>query len=313
MRKIIISEENAKQRIDKFLSSGIFFDGKITRGEIVEKIKAEKILVNNKKIKPSYALKKDDEITIGFKQEEKKILKKNKQIKIPIIYQDENIIVINKPAGIQAHPDFYEKEKTIANYLLEDFPEIENVHDDSNGAWMRPGIVHRLDKDTSGLMLIARNKKTFLELKRQFQAREVAKKYQAIVYGVPDLRVGEIDKPMARSADYRKQVVAGKKTKTIIREAVTNYRFLKKIGTNFSLLELAPKTGRMHQLRVHLTFIGHPIVGDKKYYLKNILRDAYAGRQLLHAKNIRFSLLGKSYEFETELPADFVAFIERKM
>ncbi len=313
MQKIVIAEEYAKQRIDKFLSSGIFFDGKITRNEIVEKIKEEKILVNDKKIKPSYFLKKDDEIKIDFNWEEKNFLKKNNQIKIPIVYQDENIIVIDKPAGVRVHPDSYEKEKTIVNYLLVDFPEIENVHDDSGGAKMRPGIVHRLDKDTSGVMLVARNKKTLLELKRQFQEREIVKKYQAVVYGIPDLLAGEINKPMARSSDYRKQVIAGKKTKTIVREAVTNYQFLEKIGNNFSLLELAPKTGRMHQIRVHLTSIGHPIVGDKKYYLKNISRDAYIGRQLLHAKNICLNLFGKSYEFETELPDDFLTFISRKI
>ncbi len=313
MQKIIISEEDARQRIDKFLSNGIFFDEKITRNEIVEKIKEEKILVNGRKIKPSYFLKKDDEINVDFKWEEKKSLKKNNQIKIPIIYQDENIIVVDKPAGVQVHPDSHEKEKTIVNYLLTDFPEIESVHDDSVGAEMRPGIVHRLDKDTSGVMLITRNEKAFLELKRQFQAREIVKKYQAIVYGVTGLLAGEINKPMARSSDYRKQVIAGKKTKTIIREAVTNYRLLKKIGNKFSLLELTPKTGRMHQIRVHLTSIGHPIVGDKKYYLKNILCDAYAGRQLLHAKNIQFSLFGKNYEFETELPADFMAFLSGKI
>jgi 23S rRNA pseudouridine1911/1915/1917 synthase len=311
MQKIIIDKENAAQRIDKFLSGGIFFGGKITRSEIVEKIKAGKILVSSKKIKPSYVLRENDEIAINFKLEEKGALKKNETIKIPIIYQDENFIVIDKPAGIQVHPDFHEKENTLVNYLLVDFPEIEGVHNGSGDAELRPGIVHRLDKETSGVMLVARNQKTLLELKRQFQAKEVTKKYQAIVYGEPNPTEGVIEKPMARSANYKRQVVAGSKTKTIIREAVTKYKLLEKIGNNFSLLELSPKTGRMHQLRVHLTSIGNPIVGDKKYYLKSVLRQEGIERQLLHAKNIRFELFGKSYEFEAPLPADFEEFLKK--
>lgn len=311
MQKIIVDKEHVGQRIDKFLSGGIFFNGKISRSEIVEKIKMGKVLVGDKKIKPSYALRENDEIMIDFKLEERGSLKKNKTIKIPIIYQDENFIVIDKPAGIQVHPDFYEKEKTLVNYLLADFPEIERVHDDSVGADLRPGIVHRLDKETSGVMIVARNQKTFLELKRQFQAREISKQYQAIVYGVPNPTSGVIEKPMARSNDYRKQVVAGSKTRTIIREAITNYELLKKIGNKFSLLELRPRTGRMHQLRVHLTSIGNPIVGDKKYYLRRVLRQDGIERQLLHARNISFVLFGESYEFEALLPADFEEFLKK--
>ncbi|MFZ2193792.1 MAG: RluA family pseudouridine synthase [Candidatus Moraniibacteriota bacterium] len=305
MQKIIVKKENIGKRADKFLKEEVFFSGGITRGEIVEKIKAVKILINNKQIKPSYLLKEKDEIMLGFNLEKKERLRKNSDLKIPIVYQNENFIVINKPANIQVHPDFHEKEKTLVNFLLVDFPEIENVHDESVGAEMRPGIVHRLDKETSGIMLVARNQKTFLELKRKFQNKEIAKKYQAIVYGVPNPSEGIIEKPLARSADYRKQVIAGRKTKTIIREAVTKYRTVKEVSSNYALLELEPKTGRMHQLRVHLTSIGYPIVGDKKYYLRGLLRRNEIERQLLHAKNIKFELFGKGYEFEAPLPEDF--------
>ena len=134
------------------------------------------------------------------------------------------------------------------------------------------------------------------------------KKYQAIVYGVPDPAEGVIEKPLARSADYRRQVVAGRKTKTKIREAVTEYRTLKVLGNSFSLLELSPKTGRMHQIRVHLLSIGHPIVGDKKYFLRGIERLDSARRQLLHAQSIKFTLFGSSYKFNSPPPADFLDF-----
>lgn len=310
MLKIIVGIKKAKQRIDKFLSEELFFDEKIARSEIVRQIKAGKVLVNGAKTKPSYNLKEKDEIIIAFQVEKKNTLKKNNTVRIPIIYQDENLIIINKPAGIQTHPDFHEKEKTLVNYLLFDFPEIENIYDDSVGAKLRPGVVHRLDKETSGVMLIARNQKTFLELKRQFKNKEISKKYQAIVYGVPDPQKGTIEKPMARSKNYRKQVIAGTKTKTIIREAITKYKVLRKIGENFSMVELEPKTGRMHQIRVHLTSIGNPIVGDKKYYTKSIKRQNEIKRQLLHAKSIQFKLFGKDYEFEAQLPKEFFVFIE---
>lgn len=311
MQKIIIAKNNAGERVDKFLSKGIFLNAEITRGEIIKKIKSGKILVNKKIAKPSYVLKEGDELEINFILSEKEILKPSAKIKLKIIFQDENLIVIDKPAGMQVHPDDSEKENTLVNYLLAEFPEIKNIHDDSKNGLMRPGIVHRLDKDTSGVMIVARNQKTFLELKRQFQDKEIEKKYQAIVIGVPNPEEGVIEKPLARSTDYRRQVIAGKKTKTKIREAVTFYKTSKIFGDKFALLEVAPKTGRMHQIRVHLTSIGHPIVGDKKYFLKNIKRREEVERQLLHSASIKFSLFGKKYEFNSKLPEDFEEFLKK--
>ncbi|HAI74174.1 MAG TPA: RluA family pseudouridine synthase [Candidatus Moranbacteria bacterium] len=309
MRKIIITKKNSGGRIDKFLKMEFFLNDNITRGEIIKQIKAGKVLANNKIIKPSYILKEQDEIKIDIKKE-KNILKPSRKIKLKIIFQDENIIAIDKPAGMQVHPDDNQKENTLVNYLLAEFPEIENIYDDSEDDRMRPGIVHRLDKDTSGVIIIARNQKTFLELKRQFKNKEIEKKYLAIVYGMPNLNEGVIEKPLARSTDYRKQTVAGRKTKTKIREAITYYKTIKVLKDNFVLLEVAPKTGRMHQIRVHLTSDGHPIVGDKKYFLKNIKRLAKIDRQLLHATSIKFSLFGKAYEFNSPLPKDFEEFMK---
>lgn len=318
--------KNKQGRLDKFLKEGVFFNDKITRGEIIRQIKSGNVLVNGKKIKPSYILKENDVIEHGTWNMEQEALVPNFEIKIDIIYKDENIIVVNKPAGLQVHPDNHEKNNTLANGLIAKFPEIKNVgdHSTSSGqAIMRPGIVHRLDKDTSGIMVIARNQKIFEELKNKFKNREIEKKYWALTYGrvlesgglgKSGIVSGVIDKPLARSTSYRKQVIAGKKTETKIREAVTHYKVLKTLD-NISLLEVTPKTGRMHQIRVHLTSIGHPIVGDKLYKTKtnrtsktNIIKSR-AARQMLHAKSIKFGLFGEDFLFEAPTPPDFDHFL----
>ncbi|MDR3559195.1 MAG: RluA family pseudouridine synthase [Candidatus Pacebacteria bacterium] len=329
MDKIIIDKNKAGIRIDKFLSSfakdladkkeGVFFNDKITRGQIIRNIKSGNILVNNKTVKPSYSLKENDELEINLEENNSEIIS-NKEIKLEVIFQDENIIVVNKPAGLQVHPDQHEKNNTLVNALVASWPEIKNVGDPSTNSGqvnMRPGIVHRLDKDTSGIIVAARNQKTFEELKKRFKTRQMKKIYWAIVFGnlgKPGSS-GVIDKPLARASSYRKQVVAGRKTQTKVRTAVTEYKVLKS-GENFSLLEVSPKTGRTHQIRVHLFSVGHPIVGDKIYINKeakkqgskgsagNAMRSS-AARQMLHAKSLEFELEGKRYAFITEPPRDF--------
>ena len=303
----IIFKNKTKERIDKFLSREFFSTGQLTRGEIIRQIKTGTVLVNNKKIKPSYILKEGDIITqhVTRNTQQNKITP-NDKIELDIIYQDENIVVINKPAGIQIHPDHNEKENTIVNALLAKFPEISAVGDNPK---LRPGIVHRLDKDTSGILIIAKNQKTFLELKKKFKNREITKKYWAIVFGrLGDL--GIIDKPLARAASYKKQVVAGRKTKTKIREAITEYKVLKEVA-DYSLVEVTPKTGRTHQIRVHMTSIGHPIVGDKTYKLKKYFTSYNIKRHLLHALSLEFSLRDKTYKFEAPLPPDFQKFLAK--
>jgi len=300
MRIIKIEKNNAGIRIDKFLAQEFF---SLSRGRIIKEIKEGKIKVNQEEIKPRYHLKENDESEsfISFKREG---IIPNSKIKLDIIYSDENIIVINKPAGIQVHPDSNEKENTIVNGLIAKFPEVESVHDETLGSYLRPGIVHRLDKETSGVMVMARNLKAFEELKKLFQDRKVRKKYWAIVYGRLKNRRGIITKPIARAGNYRKQVIAGSKTKTKIRGAVTDYKVLKDFGS-YSLLEVSPKTGRMHQIRIHLFSIGHPIVGDKIYRLKNLKDTLPAERQMLHASEINFRLFNDNYKFHAKPPQDF--------
>ncbi len=263
-------------------------------------------MVNGKGVKPSYKLCRGDKIKSKIKNQKSKLIS-NPNLKIKIIYQDKNVIAINKPAGVRIHPDSKEKLNTVVNWLIYKFPEIKSVHDNSPDVRLRPGIVHRLDKDTSGVMVIARNKKSFGELKKLFQTRKITKKYIAVVYGKLKEKIGIIEKSIARAGNYKKQVIAGRKTKTKIREAVTHYKVIKEFA-NYSLLGVTPKTGRMHQIRVHLFSIGHPIIGDKLYKLKNIQR-IDASRQMLHAESLKFNLFGSNYSFSSKIPPDMNNFV----
>jgi len=319
MKKIIATKAILNERIDKFLAREFFSPrktmsrGKYTRGEIIRNIKSGDILVNNKRIKPSYILKEGDEIISNFKVQISKKLFPNSNLKIKIIYQDKNIIVLDKPAGISVHPSTSSgqvpEKNTLVNFLLVKFPEIKNVGDGSPGSELRPGIVHRLDKDTSGIMVVARTQAAFDELKKLFQNHEVRKEYLAVIFGKLKNKKGLIEKPIARSADYKKQIISNAKTKTKIRPAVTEYEVVKEYK-NYSLIKAMPKTGRMHQIRVHLASLDHPIVGDKKYAHKNTKNPPGVMRQLLHAQNLEFELFGEKYSFESLLPVDFSRFIK---
>ncbi len=307
MEKITIQKEDAGKRIDKFLAEEFFL---YSRGEIIRKIKKGEVGVNSKNIKPSYMLEEGDSVMLeNFSQSgsEKKLVA-NEKIPLEILFKDENIIVVNKQAGLQVHPSANEKMNTLSNALVAHFPEIAGVHDDSQGAQLRPGIVHRLDKDTSGVMVIARNQMAFAELKKLFASHQVEKNYVALCEGIFEKKEGVIEKPLARSTSYHKQVIARQNTKTIVREAVTRYKVLEE-RSGYSLVGAFPKTGRMHQIRIHLASVGHPVVGDAVYALKGKNAEKSAPRQLLHAQELKFSLFGQPYDFIAPIPADFEKFL----
>ncbi len=220
-----------------------------------------------------------------------------------VLYVDKEIIVVNKSPGIAVHGGGSVSGETMVDVLLEKFPEIARVGEDP----ARPGIVHRLDRDTSGVMVVARTQESFATLKSLFKTRVVEKKYWAIVCGIMKEKHGVIELPIGRvAATPLKRGVAGGRGKVRgAREAITAYRVLTQ-GSAYALVELTPKTGRMHQLRVHLKAIGHPVACDVKYGGKNVCCPPGALRQLLHAQSISFSFPeGRKLYFEADPPEDF--------
>src|SRR3989344_8197646 len=253
-------------------------------------------------------------------------------MKLSIIYQDNDIVVVNKPAGISVHKGVAEKGKTLADWLVEKFPEIKMVGDlpaDRQVSNLRPGIVHRLDKDTSGVLVAARNQKSFEFLKNQFQKREVVKKYLALVEGelknnLPTGQAsnGVIALPIGRSAsDFRKKL-ASDSAKGELREAVTEYKVLEhlpnvghsvsNIGRSYTLVEAYPKTGRTHQIRVHFKAIGHPVVCDSLYGGKRMTCPFGLARHFLHANFLEFvSPFGARLKLGADLPEDLAEVLTR--
>lgn len=221
---------------------------------------------------------------------------------LDIVYEDKNIILINKPPGLAIHQGI-RTQKTLIDLLVGYYPRIKNVGDDK----MRPGIVHRLDKDTSGLMVIAKNNRAFYFLKKQFMDRKVEKKYIALVRGRVRDKKGIIKGGIGRFKD--KQVVENHETRIMnyklrFKEAITEYKVLK-LFKDYTLCEVWPKTGRMHQIRVHFKSIGHPVAGDKKYAFRRRKDIIEFPRQFLHANYLRFALpYGKIMAFEADLPND---------
>lgn len=304
--------ESADQgkRLDKFLA------GKIpdhSRAVLQKLIKDKKILLGGKEAKASVKLKAGDAVSVEF--EEKIDLTPDPSVKFRIIHDEKDFAVIDKPAGLVVYPGTKHEEKTLVNGLLARWPEIKNVGDPPVGG-LRPGIVHRLDKDTSGLMIIAKNNDAFQYFKNLFKEKKVGKTYIALIYGKMEERGGVIDFPIRRSrTNPVKQVaVKGGKSDSEAREAVTNFKVLKyftdKSGNQYTLVEAKPKTGRMHQIRAHLAAMGHSIIGDDIYKLSGETPPENVKRHLLHAASLRFtSISGKPLEFSSEPPDDFSGFL----
>ena len=229
-------------------------------------------------------------------------------VNIPILYEDENIIAINKPAGLVVHFDGRTKEPNVADWLLEKYPETKKVGEPiklSNGEEIiRPGIVHRIDRETSGVLLLAKNQKSFEFLKKSFQDRLIEKTYHAFVYGEMKNDDGVIDRPITRSRKDFRLWSAQRGGRGEARDAVTEYKVLKR-NKGFTFVEANPKTGRTHQIRVHFKAINHPIICDSLYAPK---RESALGfeRLALHAHTIEFdNSKGKRLKITAPYPADF--------
>jgi len=213
-----------------------------------------------------------------------------------IIYEDKNFLALDKPAGLLVHKTKISKELTLVDWLLENYLGIKNVGDEPK---TRPGIVHRLDRDTSGVILIAKNQKYFEYLKNLFQNRQIKKTYLALVYGEIKPKIGIIEKPISlKPGSVKRTIWKGKMEK----EAITEYKLVKFLK-GFSLVRVYPKTGRTHQIRIHLASIGHPIVGDNLYGPK--INPLGLNRLFLHAESLEFPVSeGRKIKIEAELPEE---------
>lgn len=234
---------------------------------------------------------------------------------IKILFEDEDFVAIDKPSGLLVHPHAYSENETLTDWILEKYPDIKNVGEPltlNNGTEIaRPGIVHRIDKETSGVLVIAKNESSFQNLKDQFQNRKVKKNYKTFVWGTFALKDGEseirgiIDKPIGRSASDFRRKSAEKGLKGTQREAITEYLVLEQ-NKEFSYLDIFPKTGRTHQIRVHLKSISRPIVGDKMYAERKPFALGFE-RLALHAHSVVFTnMKGEEIKVESPLPDDFV-------
>ena len=290
MEKIIIETE-VNERIDSYLS-------KITeysRSKITKMIEQEAILVNENKVKNSYTLKQDDVITIKEIEEEQMSIEPE-DIPLDIVYEDEDVIVVNKPNGMVVHPAIGNNHGTLVNALLYYSKSLSDI----NGEF-RPGIVHRIDADTTGLLMVAKNNKAHEILADELSKKETTRKYIALVWGVIKEDTATIDAPIGRDINDRKKMSV---TNINSKDAVTHLKVLKRFK-EVTLIELQLETGRTHQIRVHMNYIGHPVVNDPVYGKKKIIDIT---GQCLHAKTIGFNhpTKNKYMEFDSELPECFI-------
>lgn len=289
MQKLTIKKQHSGKRLDKFLTDQL---SEFSRSQIQKMIKEKKITVNKNSVTPHYPLKEEDIVVIEQPPTEKDILPSPA---LNIIYEDENLLVVDKRAGIVVHHDSVHRSGTLVDALLKKYPFIKEVGDDPE----RPGIVHRLDKDVSGLLAVAKNQATFTHLKKQFQQRKVKKIYTALVHGVIAKNEDKIDFYIGRT---KKGKMAARPHEEGGKEAITKFEVMQRF-TNYTLVKVIIKTGRTHQIRVHLNAYGFPVVGDKLYKPKKIKNKLELDRIFLHAVTLGFYDPDKQWqEFSSPLP-----------
>jgi len=287
--------DRAGARLDKYVSEHC---PDISRTQAQRIIEAGQVTVNGVTARPSLKLNAGDTIVVGLPPPPTTSLTPE-AIPIKIVYEDDDILIVDKPAGLTVHPAPGHPTHTLANAVLSHLPQLDT------GDWQRPGIVHRLDKDTSGLIIIAKNSHAHQSLMEQFRKRQVSKVYLTLVCGHLTPEEGIIEAPIGRDRSHREHMAITDAEHG--REARTGYHVLRYPG-QYSLLEVRPETGRTHQIRVHLAAIGYPVVGDRVYGTRSLLID----RQFLHAHRLRFQLpsTGQPVEFQSELPPDLQQVLE---
>ncbi|MGG3987876.1 RluA family pseudouridine synthase [Bacillus smithii] len=286
----IITEEEQHQRIDKVLSQ---WNEDWSRSQVQEWIKEGRVTVNGATVKANYKCEADDRIVISVPEPEVlEITPEN--MDLDIYYEDRDVIVVNKPRGMVVHPAPGHLSGTLVNGLMAHCKDLSGI----NGV-LRPGIVHRIDKDTSGLLMAAKNDYAHEKLSQQLSNKTVTRKYKAIVHGVIPHDVGTIDAPIGRDPKDRQKMAVVENGK----HAVTHFRVLERFS-QYSLIECELETGRTHQIRVHMKYIGHPLAGDPKYGPKKTLN---IEGQALHAEVLGFihPRTEEYLEFKAPLPDDF--------
>ena len=285
---MVVTKEDSGERIDRYLVHQL---KDVSRSKIQDLIEEGQVLVNQKTIKANYKLREQDNLEVIISETEELEVKPQK-INLDILYEDQDIIVINKPQGMVVHPAAGNYKDTLVNALLYHSRDLSSI----NGK-LRPGIVHRIDKDTSGILVVAKNDIAHQDLAKQIKEHRMKRVYLALVHGVLKDPVGIIEAPIGRNPKERKKmavVLTGK-------EAVTSYQVLENFR-NYTFVQLRLKTGRTHQIRVHLAFLGHPVVGDPKYGPAK--PHFNLRRQALHAAVLGFNhpRSGQYIEFNTPLP-----------
>lgn len=288
----IYVDEDDLERLDTYITREL--DG-TSRSHIQNLIKGGRVLVNNKLEKSSYLVKEGDFIKVELPEfKEPEILPED--LDIDIIYEDEDLCIINKPQDMVVHPAVGNYSGTLVNALLFHMENLSNI----NGE-IRPGIVHRLDKDTSGLLIVAKNNETHEILSKDLKERNVERIYTALVHGILEHDLGTIDAPIGRHPnDRKKMAVIDKNSK----DAKTYYKVLERFN-NYTLIEAQLETGRTHQIRVHMAHINHPVVGDPTYSRRK--NEFKLDKQMLHSRRLGFShpRTGEYIEFENDLPEYF--------
>ena len=296
-REVTFTVDEGGERLDKVVSAGV---PDLSRAMTQRLIKTGEVTVNGRPSKPSYRVEIGDEILVRVPAEmPEPVLPED--IPLDIIYEDEALLVVNKPAGMVVHPALGHPSGTLVNAVLAHCPQVAEV-----GGIDRAGIVHRLDKDTSGLILVAKDEATRAALQRQFKRRQVVKTYLALFEGPMYPREGVIEAPVGRDKRQRKKMAVVRSG----RQARTMYRAVEYFDDH-TLLEVRPHTGRTHQVRVHLAWLGYPVVGDAVYghRRQRLLR----GRHFLHAARLHFThpATGEEMEFEAPLPPELSTVLKR--
>lgn len=298
MKEYIVSQEEKGKRLDTYIPS---VDTDITRTSAQRLIEDGNILVNGKNTKVSYKIQENDKISVEI-PEPKQIELKAQNIPIEIIYEDSDIIVVNKPKGMVVHPANGNPDGTLVNAIM----AICKDSLSGIGGEIRPGIVHRIDKDTSGLLIVAKNDNAHVKMSEQIKNHEVKKTYIALVRGVFKENEATIDMPIGRSTSDRKKMAVNKNGKN----AITHIKVLKRFD-KYTLLKVNIETGRTHQIRVHLSHIGYPIVGDYTY--SNGKNEFDVIGQCLHAQKLEFKhpITQKDMCLEAELPQYFKDILDK--